>query len=98
LSIIIENQLVKAGVAVQSGSLEIDFADEPAFVLSESVVVDLMQRSIGVIYQNTYHHIGDLPASVDGKQVERMTGASLSGQGAGNKEIRLYAPIKIARA
>lgn len=97
MSIIIENQNIKAGVVILGSGLEIKFADEPAFVLSESVLVDLMQRSIGVIYQNTYHHIGDLPASMDDAQVALMEGASLSGKGAGGREIRLNAPIKIVR-
>ncbi len=97
MTIIIENQNVKAGVQVHGGALQIDFVDEPAMVLGEAVLIDLMRRSIGIIYQNTYHHIGDLPSNVDGKQVEQMTDASLTGHGAGGRAIHLQAPIKIVR-
>jgi len=97
MSIIMENQNVKAGVCINSGSLQIEFTEDPAFVLSESVIVDLPQRSIGIIYQNAYHHIGDLPQAMDGKDVEKMTNASLFGHGAGGREISLHAPVKIVR-
>lgn len=95
MSIIIENQNVKAGVAMAAGALQIDFADDPAFVLSETVLVDLMQRSIGIIYQSTYHHIGDLPLDMEGRALTGMTKAHLTGLGAGGNPIHLNAPLKI---
>lgn len=98
MSIIVENQNVKAGVALDSGALRIEFIDEPSMVLGETVLIDLMQRSIGIIYQNTYHHIGALPQGVDSKAVEKMTDASLKAHGAGGREINLQAPIKIVRS
>lgn len=97
MSIIIENQNVKAGVQLSAGGLEIAFPEDPAFVLSESVIVDLLHRSIGIIYQNTYHHIGPLPQDMAGKDIEAATNASLTGLGGGGREISLHAPIKIIR-
>lgn len=97
MSIIVENQNVSAGVAVQAGGLFIEFADEPAMVLGESVLIDLMQRSIGIIYQSTYHHIGDLPNDVDGKDFAEMTEASLFGSGADGRTIHLHAPVRIVK-
>ena len=93
MSIITENQNVKAGVSVDHGALLIRFTEDPSFVRSESVIVDLMQRSIGLIFQNSYHHIGELPASFGGQEIE--INARLSGQGAGGRDIHLSAPIKI---
>ena len=97
MTIIVENQKVKAGVRLASGDLEIHFSEEPALALGETVLIDLMQRSIGIIYQNTYHHIGTLPQGVDGKTVEKMTDASLKALGAGGRELHLHAPIRIVR-
>ncbi len=97
MSIIVENQKVKAGVRLQSGDLEIHFSEEPALALGETVLIDLMQRSIGIIYQNAYHHIGDLPLNMGEKEVAAMTDASLTGQGAGGRMIHLHAPVKIVR-
>lgn len=95
MSIITENQQVKAGVAMERDIICIDFADEPSYVLSESVLVDLMHRSIGIIYQSAYHHIGDLPKNMVSKEVETLTRARLRGQGQGGREITLHAPVKI---
>ncbi len=95
MSIITENQSVKAGVEMQKDIICIEFADEPSFVLSESVLVDLMQRSIGIIFQSAYHHIGDLPKNVISKDVEALTKARLRGHGEGGREITLHAPVKI---
>lgn len=97
MSIIMENQNVKAGVAVRAGILHIDFEDDPSFIRSETVLIDLMQRSIGIIFQNAYHHIGDLPNVVGGADVEQMTNVRLTGHGAGGREIALHAPIKFLR-
>ena len=95
MSIIIENQNIKAGVAMDAGLLQIDFADDASFVLSETVLIDLMQRSIGIIYQSTYHHIGDLPIDMEGKVLTGMTKVHLKGLGAGGHQIHLNAPLKI---
>jgi hypothetical protein len=97
MSIIIENQNVNAGVAVHAGALFIEFADEPAMVLGETVLIDLMQRSIGIIYQNTYHHIGELPEGMKGKDVARLTEAHLQGFGAEGRSLQLHAPVRIVK-
>ena len=97
MTIITENQSVKAGICLNAGLLTIDFEDDPSFIRSETVLIDLMQRSIGIIFQNGYHHIGDLPASVGGLDIEKMTKVRLSGHGEGGKEIFLHAPIKLLR-
>lgn len=97
MSIISENQMVKAGVAVRAGLLHIDFEEDPSFIRSETVLIDLMQRSIGIIFQNAYHHIGELPQDMGGSDVEKMTNVRLIGHGAGGREIALHAPIKILR-
>ena len=95
MSIIVENQRVAAEVCFAAGCLEIDFAEDACFTRSETVLIDLMQRSIGVIFQNGYHHIGDLPSHVAGAEMEGMRNARLIGHGAGGREIVLHAPLKI---
>jgi hypothetical protein len=93
MGIIMENQTVKAGVRIADGALSIEFTDDPSFVRSESVLIDLMHRNIGIIFQNTYHHIGELPDGFGDKEIDIH--AHLSGHGAGGQEIHLRAPIKI---
>ena len=66
MPIISNLQSVKADVCLSSGVLSIDFFEDPSYTRSETVIIDLMQRSIGIIFQNGYHHIGDLPASLGG--------------------------------
>ena len=95
MSIILENQNVKAGVCLDAAGLSIDFAEDPSFIRSESVVVDLMQRSIGLIFENGYHHIGDLPKNVVSQDIEKMTRAKLRGHGQGGRSIELHAPVRI---
>lgn len=95
MCIIFENQKVSADISAVAGRLEIDFAEDACFARSETVLVDLMQRSIGIIFQNGYHHIGDLPASLAGSAMEGMRNARLIGHGAGGREIVLHAPVKI---
>jgi hypothetical protein len=97
MPIIVENQTVKAGVCVDSAGLSIDSKEDPSFIRSESVLVDLMQRSIGLIFESAYHHIGDLPKNVVSKDIEKMTRALLRGQGHGGRSIELRAPIHIVR-
>lgn len=94
MPIISENQQVKAGIELSSGLLHVDFVDDPSFIRSETVLVDLMHRSIGIIFQNAYHHIGDLPKNVIGKDIEKLTRARLKGHGAGGRELQLHAPVK----
>ncbi len=65
MPIITENQKVKAGIAMDSAGLHIEFQDDPSYIRSETVLVDLMQRSIGLIFESGYHHIGDLPKKCD---------------------------------
>lgn len=97
MSIISQNQMVKADVCWAAGALSIDFHEDSSFIRSETVLVDLMHRSIGIIFQNAYHHIGNLPDEMFSKDIEGMTKVRLRGQGAGNREISLNAPIKILR-
>ncbi len=97
MSIILENQIVRAGIVFDQGILALDFPEDPAFTLSETVLIDLPQRSIGIIYQNAYHHVGDLPQHLGGVDIERMTNVRLTGHGAGGREITLHAPVKILR-
>ena len=97
MTITIENQDVTAGLAMDHGLIQIDFAEDPSYVRSETVLVDLMQRSIGIIFQSAYHHIGDLPKNFIGKEVEALTRARLRGQGEGGRQITLHAPVKIIR-
>ncbi len=95
MAIISENQSVKAGVYLDAAGLSIDFQDDPSFIRSESVIVNLMQRSIGLIFENGYHHIGDLPKNVISKDIEKMTRAKLRGQGHRGRSIELHAPVLI---
>lgn len=97
MSIFIEDQTVNAGICMNAGELEINFTDDPAYVRSEAVLVDLMHRSIGIIFQNSYHHIGELPGTIVGTDMMAMTDASLTGFGEGGREIRLHAPVKIVK-
>lgn len=98
MTIIVQNQPVKAAICAGAECLEIDFADDACFTRSETVLVDLMQRSIGVIFQNSYHHIGDMPSGINIAEMEMFKNARLSGQGEGGREIVLHAPLKIVRA
>ncbi len=98
MSIITENQKVKAGVHYESGGLHIRFEEDPSFIRSETVLVDLMENSIGLVFQSSYHHIGDLPKNMIGKDVEALVQARLLGHGAGGREITLHAPIKFVRS
>lgn len=97
MSIITENQQVKAGIALEEGCLHIQFEDDPSYIRSETVLVDLMQRSIGIIFQNAYHHIGDLPKNMIGKDIEALAKARLLGKGEGGRPIELHAPIKFLK-
>lgn len=95
MAIISENQSVKAGVCLDSAGLSIDFQEDPSYVRAETVLVDLMQRSIGLIFESAYHHIGDLPKNMVGHDIEKMTRAKLRGQGQGGRSIELHAPVRI---
>jgi hypothetical protein len=97
MTIICNQQEVKAGIHMESGVLNIDFMDDPSFVRAERVVVDMMQRSIGLIFQAGYHPIGNLPKNIIGNDVEKLTRARLRGQGQGGREITLHAPVKIVQ-
>ncbi|PZQ43800.1 MAG: hypothetical protein DI551_11425 [Micavibrio aeruginosavorus] len=97
MSIILQSQPIKADICLNAGKLHIDFAEDPSFVRSETVVIDLMHRSIGLIFQNGYHHVGDLPATLGNPDVEAMTNVRLTGHGEGGREIFLNAPIKLHR-
>jgi len=95
MPIISENQSVKAQVAVMPNHLDIEFADDPSFIRGETVILDLMQCSIGIIFQNGYHHIGQMPKELERCDLSQITKARLSGQGAGGRRLELSAPIKV---
>ncbi|MFA5592342.1 MAG: hypothetical protein WC989_03405 [Micavibrio sp.] len=97
MSIILENQNVKAGVRYQDGGLDIFFEDDPSYVRSETVLLDIESRSIGIIFQNAYHYIGSIPGELGIEEMEHLfkIKARLLGLGAGGKPIALHAPIKI---
>ena len=80
---------------IHAGLLEIEFQDDPSFVRSETVLIDLMRRSIGIIFQNAYHELGLWPADIEGKDMQSMTRARLMGHGEGGREILLHAPIRL---
>lgn len=95
MSIIIENQFVTADVCLDRQGLEIDFPEDACFTQSESVLIDLMHRSIGIIFQNGYHHIGTLPSHVVSSDMQGLVNARLVGHGENGREIVLHAPLKI---
>lgn len=95
MSIILENQCVKADVCLDGGLLNIEFADDPSFIRGEAVLVDLVSQTIGIIFQNAYHHIGDLPENLTGQNIEALVRARLCGHGEGGKPLSLHAPVKI---
>jgi hypothetical protein len=95
MSIISKNQTAQAKILLNQGHLNIEFEEDPSFTRSEAVLIDLMQCSIGVIFENAYRHIGDLPKNVISKDIERLTRARLRGHGEGGREILLHAPVRI---
>lgn len=95
MSIISENQHVKADISLRSGCLDIEFREDPAYARSETVLVDLLRGSIGIIFQHAYHHIGELPAGVNGSDLKNTAHARLHGHGENGREIELHAPVKI---
>ncbi len=97
MSISIENQNVKADVSIHTDCIQIEFAEDPSYVRSDSVLLDMLQCSIGVVFQNSYHHIGDLPKNMVGKDVESLVQARLLGRGEGGRAIALHAPIKFVK-
>lgn len=95
MTIISQNQTVKAGVAMNSGALHIDFTEDPSFIRSETVLIDLTHRSIGIVFENGYHHIGNLPGDVASDDIAKASRAKLCGSGEGGRRIALNAPVKI---
>lgn len=95
MPIILENQKVKAGISYQSGALDIVFEDDPSFVRSETVLVDLMQRNIGLIFQSGYHDLGRLPQNLMSEDAASLAKARLRGHGEGGRAIELHAPVRI---
>ena len=47
MPIILENQKVNAGIRLEAAELSIEFQDDPSYIRSETVLVDLMQCRIG---------------------------------------------------
>lgn len=95
MPIISEFQTVKADICLASGTLNIDFSEDPSYTRSETVIVDLMRRSIGIIFQHGYHHIGDLPLNLSANDMQKTTQARLCGHGEAGREIILHAPVKL---
>lgn len=94
MSIILENQTVSAGVRFDASELSIEFQDDPSYIRSEIVLVDLMRCSIGIIFENAYHHIGEFPRDMVDLGIERMTRARLYGNGQDGRSIQLHAPVR----
>ncbi len=90
-------QTVKANIQYLPDRMDIAFSDDPSFTRAETVLLDLMHRSVGVIFDHGYHHIGELPFELTAKDLGCMTKAKLSGHGEMGREIVLHAPIKLVR-
>ena len=94
MPILTQIQDVKANVTMSSGALHIGFSEDPSYTRSETVIIDLLHRSIGIIFCQGYHHIGDLPIDIPSKELKEMTMATLSGVGEMGRQITLHAPVK----
>lgn len=95
MSIIVQNSDVQADIAVHGDALSIDFAD-PAFVRCDTVLVDTLQRTIGVVLHEGYHKIGSLPDAIRLDDIRHIKTARLSGL-VGGANLRLTAPIKFSK-
>lgn len=95
MPIITENQTVKAKIFITGDCLNLEFPEDPSHALAEQVVLDLPQRSIGVIVANSLHHAGDFPNGLIEADVKLLTRARLSAKGEWGRDIELYAPIRV---
>jgi hypothetical protein len=95
MSSMMEYQSVKAGISYISGKMDIYFEDDPSFVRSEAVLVDLDRNSVGLIFENSYHHIGAMPKNMMTGNSMDLTRARLRGLGAGGRALQMHAPVKL---
>ncbi len=95
MSIIVHNNDVQAKVALNGEGLVIDFSD-PAFVRCDTVLVDILHRTIGVVLHEGYHKIGTLPESILSDDLRNLKTARLSGL-VGGASLSLKAPIVISK-
>lgn len=95
MSIIVHNADVQADIVLQDDRLNIAFAD-PAFVRCDTVLVDILQRTIGVVLHEGYHKIGSLPDAIPSDVLRNVRMARLSGL-VGGANLRLTAPIKFSK-
>lgn len=95
MSIIVHNADVQADVALKDGRLSIDFAD-PAFVRCDTVLVDILQRTIGVVLHEGYHKIGMLPESIPSDDLKQVSIARVSGL-VGGESLSMRAPIRFSK-
>lgn len=95
MSIIVHNNDVQADIALKDGGLAIDFAD-PAFVRCDTVLVDILQRTIGVVLHEGYHKIGSLPDGIRSDDLKHIRTARVSGL-VGGESLSLKAPIKFSK-
>lgn len=96
MSIIVTNQSVNANISYKKGCLDIAFRDDPSYTRSETVVIDLMRRNIGLIFQDAYHHVGSFPDGFTGREADVKPYARLHGDGERGQKIELHAPVTIA--
>jgi hypothetical protein len=96
MSIIVQNSGVQANIVLHGQVLDIDFSDA-AFVRCDTVLVDILQRTIGVMLHEGYHKIGSLPDAIRLDDIKNLKSARLSGQlGGSQSKLRLNAPIKLS--
>lgn len=87
MSIIVHDADVKALVRFSDNRLNICFAD-PAYIRSESVVIDVDTRAMAVVFEQGFHNIGQLPENINIKILQE---AYLSGE---SHDLSLRAPVK----
>lgn len=96
MTIIVQNCDVQAQIALKGQDLDIDFSDA-AFVRCDTVLVDILQRTIGVVLHEGYHKIGSLPEAIRPDDIRNLKMARLSGLvGGSDSKLRLSAPIKLS--
>jgi hypothetical protein len=94
MSIIVQNIDVVADVALHGQGLDISFQD-PTFVRCDTVLVDILQRTIGVMLHEGYHKIGQLPDNILSDDIRKLKMARVSGL-VGGAVLSLNTPIKIS--
>ena len=95
MSIIVQQNGVQAEIGLSGHDLDINFTDA-AFVRCDTVLVDILQRTIGVVLHEGYHKIGSLADAIRAEDIRQLKMAHLSGQVGGSHTVRLSAPIKFS--